>query len=194
MEACNSFFELLELTPEASSEDIRKNYLRLKNLYSGDSIEIAALNSDFFEELRQDFLSRLENAYEQLYLRPVSNNRVQQSLSMDDELCDWVKNLNRFTGAVLRTIRERMGVELMAIFNATRVQPQYLEDIENERFESFRAEVFLRSYIIEYTRFLSLDSRTVLADYLPRYRAWAANRKEDSPGGLPRDLQGPSSL
>lgn len=70
----------------------------------------------------------------------------------------------------LRSIRERMGVELRDIFAASRIQPQYLEDIENERFDSFHAEVYLRSYLIEYTRFLALDTEKVLADYLPRYR------------------------
>jgi hypothetical protein len=39
-----------------------------------------------------------------------------------------------------------------------------------------RAKVFLRSYIVEYTRFLSLDTQRVLADYMPRYRFWAANQ------------------
>jgi cytoskeletal protein RodZ len=63
-----------------------------------------------------------------------------------------------------------MGVDIKEIFSATRIQPQYLDDIENERFSSFRAEVFLRSYLIEYARYLSLDTHKVLADYLPRYR------------------------
>lgn len=178
MEACHKYFDLLELTPEASAEDIRKSYLRLKNLYSGDSIEIAALNSDYSLELRQEFLSRLDDAYEKLCMRPENDKQamVQRSVSMDDELCTWVKGLNCFTGAALRTIRERMGVDLKSIFAVTRIQTQYLEDLENERFDSFRAEVYLRSYLIEYTRFLSLDTPKVLADYLPRYRAWAENR------------------
>jgi cytoskeletal protein RodZ len=89
---------------------------------------------------------------------------------MDDGISDWIKSINNFTGVALRTIRERMGVDLKEIFAATRIQPQYLEDIENEQFSSFRAEVYLRSYLIEYTRFLSLDTQKVLTDYLPRYR------------------------
>jgi hypothetical protein len=101
---------------------------------------------------------------------------MQKAVRMDDELRAWIENITAFSGAALRTVRERMGVALKEMFAVTRIQPQYLEDIENECFESFRAEVYLRSYLVEYTRFLSLDTRKVLNDYLPRYRAWAASR------------------
>jgi curved DNA-binding protein CbpA len=172
MEAYLKYFDLLDLSPEATIDEIRKNYSDLKALYSGDSIEITALNGDYSQELIQDYISRLDSAYEELALllenkRPVV---IKKTIMMDDGMCDWIKNINNFTGVALRTIRERMGVDLKEIFAATRIQPQYLEDIENEQFSSFRAEVYLRSYLIEYTRFLSLDTQKVLTDYLPRYR------------------------
>jgi len=178
MEAYLKYFDLLELSPEATIDDIRKNYSDLKTLYSGDSIEITALNGDYSQELIEDYLSRLDDAYEKLNLL-LENKRpevVIKSVMMDDGMCDWIKSINCFTGVALRTIRERMGVDLKEIFAATRIQPQYLEYIENEQFSSFRAEVYLRSYIIEYTRFLSLDTQRVLADYLPRYRKFQERR------------------
>jgi len=172
MEAYLKFYDLLELPPEATIEEIRKSYSDFKVLYSGDSIEISALNADFSPELQQDFLFRLDEAYEKLILL-LENKRpaaTMKSAVMDDGLSDWINSINCFTGGALRNIRERMGVDLKDIFAVSRIQPQYLEDIENEQFGSFRAEVYLRSYIIEYTRFLSLDTQKVLADYLPRYR------------------------
>jgi len=172
MEAYLKYYDLLELPLEATIEEIRKNYSDLKALYSGESIEIKALNTDFSRELQQDFLFRLDDAYAQLALL-LENKRpavIKTAVTIDDGLRDWIKNINCFTGTALRNIRERMGVDLKDIFAASRIQPQYLEDIENEQFGSFRAEVYVRSYLIEYTRFLSLDTRKVLADYLPRYR------------------------
>lgn len=172
METCLKYYDLLELSPEATIDEIHKKYSNLKALYSGDSIEISALNVDFPEDLKQEYLSRLDDAYEQLKLM-LENNKttgVKKTVVVDEELCDWIKTINCFTGVALKKIRERMGVELKDIFTATRIQPQYLEDIENEQFNSFRAEVFLRSYVVEYARFLSLDAQAVLADYLPRYR------------------------
>ncbi|MDD5285914.1 MAG: helix-turn-helix domain-containing protein [Desulfuromonadaceae bacterium] len=172
MDVYLKYYDLLEQPPEATLEEISKNYSDLKTLYSGDSIEITALNSDFSQELQQDYLSRLDDAYEKLKLllenkKPVL---VKKTVIMDDSLSEWINSIKCFTGVALKSIRERMGVDLKDIFAATRIQPQYLEDIENEQFRSFRAEVYLRSYIVEYTRFLSLDTQKVLADYLPRYR------------------------
>lgn len=172
MEAFLKYYDLLELSPDATIEEISKNYSDLKTLYSEDSVEIRALNADFSQELQQDFLSRLDDAYEKLTLllenrRPVA---AKKAVTMDEGLSDWIKNITCYTGGVLKNIRERMGVDLQDIFAVSRIQPQYLEDIENENFGSFRAEVYLRSYLIEYTRFLSLDTQKVLGNYLPRYR------------------------
>lgn len=183
METFLKYFDLLELSPEAGIEYIRKNHDYLKNLYSGDSIEIIALNTDFSQELRQEYLTRLDDAYEKL-TQLLGNKKpavAQTAVRLDDELCGWISTIACFSGAALKSVRERMAVDLKELFTATRIQLQYLEDIENERFESFRAEVYLRSYLIEYTRFLSLDTPRVLADYLPRYRSWAASLVK--PGG-----------
>ena len=172
MEAYQKYYDLLELPPEAAIEEIHKNYFDLKTLYSGGSIEITALNTDFSQELQQDYLNRLDDAYETLKLLQENKRPVvsKKTVIVDEGLLEWIDNIKSFTGVALRSIRERMGVDLKDIFAASRIQPQYLEDIENEHFSSFRAEVFLRSYLIEYTRFLSLDTQRVLADYLPRYR------------------------
>lgn len=172
MEAYLKYFDLLELSPDAAIEEVNKSYYDLKALYSEDSVEIRALNTDFSLELQQDFLSRLDDAYEKLTQllesrRPVA---AKKAVTIDDGLSDWIKNITCYTGSMLKNIRERMGVDLQDIFAVSRIQPQYLKDIENENFGSFRAEVYLRSYLIEYTRFLSLDTQRVLGDYLPRYR------------------------
>ena len=172
MEAYLKYYDLLELTPETTTEEIEKKYTTLRTLYSGDSIEIAALNADYPQDMQEEFLLRLDDAYETLKLMLEERKSVviKKTVVIDEELSEWIKGINCFNGVALKKIRERLGVELKDIFAATRIQPQYLEDIENERFGSFRAEVFLRSYIVEYTRFLSLDTQAVLADYLPRYR------------------------
>ena len=178
METYLKYFDILELPPEAGIEDVKKNYTYLKNLYSGDSIEITALNSDFSQELQQEYLTRLDEANENLILI-LENKKPElpaQAKNIDEDLKGWLAGINCFSGAALKSVREKMGIDLKDMFAVTRIQPEYLEDIENEVFDSFRAEVYLRSYIIEYTRYLSLDTNKVLADYLPRYRSWDAKR------------------
>lgn len=177
MEAYRKYFDLLELVPEATVKEIRDRYTHLKSLYAGNSIEIIALNHDFTDELREDYLARLDEAYEKLSAR--IENKVPatrlQAVTMDDELRGWIESIDCFSGAALRSVRERIGVDMNDIYAITRIQPHHFKDIEDEAFESFHAEVYLRSFLIEYAHFLRLDTQKVLNDYLPRYRAWAVN-------------------
>jgi len=169
----HNYYDLLELTPEATLEDIRNRYRYLKNLYGGDSIEIRALGDEFPQELRADYIRRIDEAFEALNALPEKNKAVAAlpPKVLDDELQLWIGQIECFTGAALKAVRERMQVDLKEIFAVTRIQPHFLDDIEREVFESFSAEVYLRSYLIEYARFFSLDTQRVLGDYLPRYRA-----------------------
>ncbi|HEY4743062.1 MAG TPA: helix-turn-helix domain-containing protein [Desulfuromonadaceae bacterium] len=183
MEAFHKYFDLLELPPEAGIEAIHRNYAYLRALYSGEAIELTALHGDFSPELRQDYLSRLDDAHEKLTLLLENQKPIvtPPTARMDADVRAWIEDIAGFSGAALKSIRERMNVELDDMFSITRIQPQYLDAIENECFDSFPAEVYLRSYLIEYTRFLQLDTRKVLDDYMPRYRAWAGTRRPAPP-------------
>lgn len=179
MEEYLRYFDLLELTPEATTKEIYDSYCHLKSLYSGDSIVISALNQDFTDELRDDYLSRLDEAYEKLSLR-IENNipaAKLQVITMDDELRSWVESIDCFTGAALKSVRERAGVDLKDISAVTRIQTKHLQNIEDEVFGVFHAEIYLRSFLVEYSNFLRLDTQKVLNDFLPRYRAWAVTRQ-----------------
>lgn len=179
MEECDQYFELLELPPEASLDDIRRRYRYLKTLYAGDSIEIRALHDDFSQELLADYLDRLDRAFEKLHALREKNKAVAVAAVRKEpnyEQRHLIGQIGCFDGPALKTVRERLKVDLQDIFAVTRIQPRFLDDIESEAFDSFPAEVYLRSYLIEYSRFLGLDSQRVLCDYLPRYRQWAAAR------------------
>lgn len=180
MEESDQYFELMELSPEASLDQIRRRYRYLKALYAGDSIEISALHDDVSQELLADYLDRLDRAFETLNALREKNKAVAATAvknEPDPELQGWLARIDFYDGAALKAVRERLGVDLQAIFTVTRIQPRFLEDIEAEAFGSFPAEVYLRSYLIEYSRFLGLESQRVLNDYLPRYRGWAASTK-----------------
>ena len=184
MEDYLKYLDLFELPPEATIKEIRTKYFFLKNHYSTDPIELLALNEDFSQESREDYLSRLDDAYEKLNLL-VEHRKpalMLQNIRIDDEVRHWIEQIGCFDGVALRAVRERLGIDLKDMFTVTRIQPHHLEDIENEVFDFFRAEVYLRSFLIEYARFLSLDSQKVLADYMPRYRSWASSREEHGLG------------
>lgn len=172
MAELHNYYDLLELTTEATLEDIRNRYRYLKNLYGGDSIEIRALGEEFPQEIRADYLRRLDEAFEALNARSDNNKAVAAlpSKVLDDELRLWIGQIECFTGAALKAVRERMQVDLKDVYAVTRIQPHFLDGIERESFGAFPAEVYLRSYLIEYARFFSLDTGRVVSDYLTRYR------------------------
>lgn len=180
MEECDQYFELLELDPDASLDAIRRRYRYLKTLYGSDSIEIRALNGECYDEVRADYLERLDRAFAVLNSLTSKNKAVAAAppgRCQDDEHLRWVGQLGCLDGPSLRAVRERLQIDLKTIFSSTRIQPHLLEALEAEDFNSFTAEVYLRSYLIEYSRSLGLDSSKVLNDYLPRYRQWLAARK-----------------
>ena len=81
-----------------------------------------------------------------------------------------MSGMKSFTGGLLKELREKLGINLKDMASFTKIRKQYFEDIEREKFSSLPAEVYLRGYIMEYARYLSLDPEKVANDYIERYR------------------------
>jgi len=176
IEKYNKYFEALELNQGATQSDVRNAYLYLKALYSNDSIVTSALAYEFSEEKKQSILEEIEDAYARLteFFESRSDEPVckeKPSFAGEDEVKEYISGIASFDGASLKQIREKLRVTLkdMAVF--TKVRRQYFEDIELERFSALPAEVYLRGYIMEYARYLSLDPVKVADDYMQRYRS-----------------------
>ena len=65
-EKLGQYYEILELDPGSSLEETRNAYVRLKKLYSTDSIALKALGEDFTEEKKGEILQQVEEAYKLL--------------------------------------------------------------------------------------------------------------------------------
>ncbi|RDV38674.1 helix-turn-helix domain-containing protein [Bradymonadaceae bacterium TMQ3] len=68
-------------------------------------------------------------------------------------------------GMMLREAREEQGLGLSDVATMTRIPRQMLEHLENDRFEEYVAEVFLRGHIRNYSRELGLDGEQVIQVY-----------------------------
>jgi flagellar biosynthesis protein FlhG len=84
-----------------------------------------------------------------------------------------------FDGPRLRRNRLQRGIELDQIARVTKVNPTYLRFIEEERFESLPAPVYVRGFVTAYARCLGLDPAHVVADYMERLEA----ARPAQPGG-----------
>ncbi len=182
MEKHNRYFKILELDNEASLADVRRAYQHLKTLYSGDSIATAASAYDFSEDGRKSVLGEIDEAYTRL-LEFFENKgkdpgrKDKPKVVFHDDFKEYLASIASFSGFALKQIRVKLGIDLKDMSYFTKIRRQYFEDIEIERFSSFPSEVYLRGYILEYAKYLSIDPVKVADDYIKKYKAWKAARE-----------------
>jgi len=68
-------------------------------------------------------------------------------------------------GERLKKERERRGLALAEVHEATKIQPRYLDALEKRDWAAFPGEVFLRGYLRTYADYLKLDPEQVLRSY-----------------------------
>ncbi|HEY4057649.1 MAG TPA: helix-turn-helix domain-containing protein [Kofleriaceae bacterium] len=195
----DSHYELLEVPPTASFEDIRRANRRIRDVYGAESIAISGLYDPASLEAVH---RRLDLAYTtlmdaakrkdydlELFPDGVPMPIAQPSLTeplpaarppakVDDPAVVTTRPpmpditpTTSFSGPLLRQIREAVGVELREIAERSKIGMAYLHALEGEVFAKLPAAVYVRGFLAEYARALGLDTERVKQSYLARYRA-----------------------
>ncbi len=60
------YFDVLEISPDASVLEIRNAYLLLKKLYSTDSVVMSPIADEFSKKERREILLQVEEAFDKL--------------------------------------------------------------------------------------------------------------------------------
>ena len=81
-----------------------------------------------------------------------------------------------FDGDVLRRIRVSLGIELEEISATTKINEHHLRAIEGNVYEQLPPPVYLRGFLKQYARCLSLDPNHVADSYTGRMRESSARR------------------
>jgi flagellar biosynthesis protein FlhG len=190
-------YQVLELDPGATEEEIRRAHKRVRETYAGDSMVVCGLFSPERLEVVQE---RIEAAYDTL-LDPEERKRYDLELFPEgvppvrtaaagpiaatagaprfDETPlqpptpePVVTSSTEFTGELLKRIREARSIDLADIAQRTKIGASHLRSIEDERWEALPAVVYLRGFLVEIARCLKLDPGQVSRTYLERfYRA-----------------------
>jgi flagellar biosynthesis protein FlhG len=193
----DSHYELLEVPPTASFEDIRRANRRIRDIYGAESIAISGLYDPASLEAVH---RRLDLAYTTLMdaakrkdydmelfpdgvpmpiATPSLTEPIQQRAAVKvDEVQQTIRPpmpelspQTDFSGPLLRQIREAVGVELREIAERSKIGMAYLHALEGEVFAKLPAAVYVRGFLAEYARALGLDVERVKQTYLARYRA-----------------------
>lgn len=84
-------------------------------------------------------------------------------------------------GRALRKARMRQGLALEEASRGTRLRPEYLDALEREAFDELPGDVYARSFLRSYARFLGLNAEKVVVVY-----ERALGRREPEPAPVDR--------
>jgi flagellar biosynthesis protein FlhG len=193
----DSHYELLEVPPTASFEDIRRANRRIRDIYGAESVAISGLYDPASLEAVH---RRLDLAYTTLMdaakrkeydmelfpdgvpmpvtpavhadlpvSRPVAKVDDPVTIAVRPPMPE-ISAATEFSGPLLRQIREAVGVELREIAERSKIGMAYLSALEGELFAKLPAAVYVRGFLSEYARALGLDGERVKQTYLARFR------------------------
>src|SRR5918994_2839078 len=93
-------------------------------------------------------------------------------------------------GKTLRLVREKRGLSLHQVEEATKIRTRYLRDLENENFDVLPA-VYILGSLKTYAEHLGLDGAAITRELKPRQASLQPEQdqpREDPPSGEPRGL------
>ena len=179
-------YELLEVSRQASGEEIERAYHIARSLYADESMAGLAV----FEAGDADAITeRVELAFRTLM---DAQARLAYDASLEESVPDAPEPIvdvdidagpdnpveifedidtseGEFGGERLRALRVRRGIELEEVAEVTKVNPTYLRFIEEERFDDLPAAVYVRGFVLGYAGCIGLDSGQVAKSYMSRY-------------------------
>jgi flagellar biosynthesis protein FlhG len=193
----DTHYDLLEVPPTASFEDIRRANRRIRDIYGAESVAISGLYDPVTLEavhrrLDLSYTTLMDAAKRKEYDLELFPEGVPLPLAAADGAGPIARVAARtddspsagvrppmpdvgartaFSGALLRQVRESLGIELREIAERTKIGMAYLQALEEERFAKLPAAVYVRGFLQEYARLLGLDVERVKDTYLDRYRA-----------------------
>jgi flagellar biosynthesis protein FlhG len=193
-------YQLLEVAPTASDEEIRRAHRRVRQMYGRDSVAVSGLYS-------REGLDALQLRFDEAYATLMDSQRRK---GYDQRLFpDGVPSASQggrgrgrrattpdptrgrpptippdadWSGRLLREVREGLGIELREISERTKVGIGYLSAIEEEVFEKLPAPVYVRGFLVEYVKMLGVDVGRVLETYFQRFLASRAPEPPSSAG------------
>jgi len=190
-----TLYEVLEIDPGASDEDIRRAFKRMREMYAAESMVVCGL----YTPARLDVVhARIDEAYDTLLdpdkrklydiklfpdgiptrptptagvaaveaASPPKGEPTPAKVLVPEPIVDANTEI---TGELLKKLREARGIDIAEISQRSKVSVHHLRSIEEETWGAMPAPVYLRGFLVEIARFLRLDVQHVTRSYLARY-------------------------
>lgn len=203
----DNHYDLLEVPPTASFEDIRRANRRIRDIYGTDSVVTsglydaasleavhrrfdlayttlmdAAKRKDYDMELFPDGIPTPpppENPASARPEAPAPRKHEDTGPAAVRPAMPTLTATTEYSGAMLRQIREARGIELREIAERSKVGMAYLQALESELYSKLPAAVYVRGFLVEYAKVLGLEVERVKDSYLARMRGQVAPAEPD---------------
>jgi DnaJ-class molecular chaperone len=181
-----TYYEVLEVSPEATPKEIQRAYEQAKETFDVDSVAIYSLFSEgevkeIQEAVEEAYRILMDEesrrSYDQTQFQAVGGLPAKEP-SKTREVFEERKPYLSFTGLsfstegevyrgkALKQVRERMGVDPQTVSRETKIPMKTLEWIEEEAFEKLPPLVYLKGFLKSYAQSLGLDPPKVIEEYI----------------------------
>lgn len=171
------FFEILEVEPEASFEEVKSSYLHLRDLYSSRSPLLSSVSGTLSDEEQKEILLRIQKAYLSL-----KEYFTIEKIEKQDNTRTRVENQNIpefevYSGDALRLTREVLGIDLEQIAFSSGISLRHLQNIETEQYDQLPPVGYIKAFVRKYAELLFLDVNRVVGDYIKRMERQTKKKK-----------------
>ncbi|MCP4147366.1 MAG: hypothetical protein GY757_06410 [bacterium] len=159
------YFEILELTPEASFSEVKNAYQHLKRLYSSEPLVLSPIIDEIPEEKRLEIVKQLEDAFDVLKKYFSIGKKQKFKIAKQRVANHNVPEFEVFNGNALKLTREVLGIELKEIALFSGIPERHLKNIELEKFDQLPPKGYIKVFLRKYAEYLSLDAKKIIHDY-----------------------------
>jgi curved DNA-binding protein CbpA len=180
-----NYYELLEVAPQASDEEIRIAYQKLKAIYSlltpGITILFTAEEvkqiQDKIEEAyhvlrdprsQREYDLMMQGAWERPIVPPPRPMAIQRALAVPQIREALGSDEVSWSGESLAKIRRYLKLDIAELALEIKVSKRHLEAIEAEAISALPAPVYLKGFLRSFAGALGLDPQRVSEEYLTR--------------------------
>ncbi len=109
-----------------------------------------------------------------------SASRAPQNLSSvgNDNRELPLREIDTYDGRTLKGVREALGIDIMDIAFKTKISKNFIKCIELEKFDELPTKIYVRGFVFNYAKYLSLDAKKVAEEYMKRYSLWQRANSE----------------
>lgn len=193
-----NLYELLEIYPGASEEEVRRAYKQVRDYFGTDGLAVSGVcdraEREAYQQLAKEAHEVLvDRSKRRMYDRetfpdgfPTPSTRFEDGRAVIGRVVSPHDSLPKVelredqmvTGAFLGEIRRERGIELEDISNRAKISISYLRAIENESFLDLPAPVYVRGFVTEYARYLKVDPDRAVSDFMATFDAFHAKNKK----------------